>query len=255
MKTPQRLLLSRQAFTLIELLVVMAIISLLAAILFPAFMTSRENARRSACMSNLKSLGLAFMQYSQDFDDKYPFRGVEYPDPPGAIPQLLDSYVRNTQVFRCPSDPRPGGSLSYYLATVSNPRVTTVYPLSYYYHYCFYHIFQDKTGTSPLTFGFPKAVSISQVSFPSQKALMDCTLSDSGLLDATGKTYPPHRPGFILSLFADGHVKNVPFSGMVGDSTYTLTTYGPAPNRPYNFDWTQWGVQTINGVGGRDLKG
>jgi len=59
-------------FTLIELLVVIAIISILAAILFPVFARARENARRASCMSNLKQISLGFMQYTQDYDEKFP---------------------------------------------------------------------------------------------------------------------------------------------------------------------------------------
>src|SRR5690606_624654 len=59
-------------FTLIELLVVIAIIAILAAILFPVFARARENARRTSCLSNIKNMGLAFMQYTQDYDERMP---------------------------------------------------------------------------------------------------------------------------------------------------------------------------------------
>ncbi|MDR3709231.1 MAG: DUF1559 domain-containing protein [Capsulimonadaceae bacterium] len=62
-----------QAFTLIELLIVIAIIAILAAILFPVFATAREKARQTTCQSNLKQLGIAFTQYAQDYDETYPW--------------------------------------------------------------------------------------------------------------------------------------------------------------------------------------
>jgi len=57
------------AFTLIELLVVIAIIAILAAILFPVFAQAREKARSASCLSNLKQINLAWLQYTQDFDE------------------------------------------------------------------------------------------------------------------------------------------------------------------------------------------
>jgi len=59
----------KTGFTLIELLVVIAIIAILAAILFPVFARAREKARQTACLSNLKQIGLGMMMYAQDYDE------------------------------------------------------------------------------------------------------------------------------------------------------------------------------------------
>jgi prepilin-type N-terminal cleavage/methylation domain-containing protein/prepilin-type processing-associated H-X9-DG protein len=96
----------RSAFTLIELLVVIAIIAILAAILFPAFARARENARRTSCASNLKQIGLGIMQYTQDYDEKYPMRfyGGSANQDVFSWRRTTFPYVKSTQIYSCPSN-------------------------------------------------------------------------------------------------------------------------------------------------------
>lgn len=109
---------SRTGFTLIELLVVIAIIAILAAILFPVFAQAREKARQTTCVSNLKQIGVAFMMYTQDYDETYPVWTGMCPDPNlrwalrYMFPGLVDPYIRNganvqtgelKDVWACPS--------------------------------------------------------------------------------------------------------------------------------------------------------
>ena len=98
-----------KGFTLIELLVVIAIIAILAAILFPVFARARENARRASCQSNLKQIGLGFMQYTQDYDEKFPFATDNVTALTGwAV--AIQPYLKSTQIYQCPSEPTSGSS-------------------------------------------------------------------------------------------------------------------------------------------------
>jgi prepilin-type N-terminal cleavage/methylation domain-containing protein/prepilin-type processing-associated H-X9-DG protein len=98
----------RGAFTLIEILVVIAIIALLAAILFPVFSRVRENARRASCQSNLKQLGLAVLQYAQDYDEHYVPPLITFSGICNANAfELLNPYTKSQQILVCPSDETP----------------------------------------------------------------------------------------------------------------------------------------------------
>jgi prepilin-type N-terminal cleavage/methylation domain-containing protein/prepilin-type processing-associated H-X9-DG protein len=120
----------RSGFTLIELLVVIAIIGILASMVFPVFARARESARKAVCLSNVKNIAMAFQMYLSDNNDTLPpvehrqeaidyFRtgpgggdcGEEWKGPAYAtrgnpylrFPVLLDEYVKNREVWDCPS--------------------------------------------------------------------------------------------------------------------------------------------------------
>ena len=96
----------KRGFTLIELLVVIAIIAILAAILFPVFAKAREKARQASCVSNQKQIVLAVLQYAQDYDEMLPaYYNFEASVPAGARywQEVIMPYIKNTQVFICPS--------------------------------------------------------------------------------------------------------------------------------------------------------
>ncbi len=116
----------RRGFTLIELLVVIAIIAILAAILFPVFAKAREKARASSCQSNCKQIGLGILQYMQDYDEILPERGGQ---PLPAWQDRVQPYIKNVQVFSCPSAPR-----SIYTpwngTTVTNSAITGGYAVN-----------------------------------------------------------------------------------------------------------------------------
>ncbi|MDR3706676.1 MAG: DUF1559 domain-containing protein [Capsulimonadaceae bacterium] len=100
------------AFTLIELLVVIAIIAILAAILFPVFATAREKARQSACLSNVKQIGLAYTQYEEDYDETVPCGQSTFGSGRGWAKQIYP-YVKSFAVFLCPDDTGQGDVVSY----------------------------------------------------------------------------------------------------------------------------------------------
>jgi prepilin-type N-terminal cleavage/methylation domain-containing protein/prepilin-type processing-associated H-X9-DG protein len=106
-------------FTLIELLVVIAIIAILAAILFPVFAKAREKARQTSCLSNVKQIGLGLLMYTQDYDEITPNGG--------AYTVLTQPYIKNWQIYDCPSHK----DLAYPCPCPSNMRARCRYALNY----------------------------------------------------------------------------------------------------------------------------
>jgi prepilin-type N-terminal cleavage/methylation domain-containing protein/prepilin-type processing-associated H-X9-DG protein len=91
-----------KAFTLIELLVVVAIIAILAAILFPVFAQAKTAAKKTVDLSNVKQLGTMIMLYASDYDDRFPL--TSFPSRGNTWPLRCQAYIKNWDMFRSPGD-------------------------------------------------------------------------------------------------------------------------------------------------------
>ncbi len=104
----------RRGFTLIELLLVIAILAILAAILFPVFIGAKRKAQQAGCAANFKQIGLTVLQYVQDYDERFP-HNYSLLAPPGSIVGNGSSMTRNLMPYL--SDRRllycPGAELAY----------------------------------------------------------------------------------------------------------------------------------------------
>lgn len=111
----------KRGFTLIELLVVIAIIAILAGFLFPVFATARETARGGRCLSNLRQIAVAALLYATDADDLLPLdasscaggagtaaQPCSRRNPQWRIESQILPYVKNSDLFTCPSAHNPG---------------------------------------------------------------------------------------------------------------------------------------------------
>jgi prepilin-type N-terminal cleavage/methylation domain-containing protein/prepilin-type processing-associated H-X9-DG protein len=136
-------------FTLIELLVVIAIIAILAAILFPVFAQAREKARAISCLSNTKQVGLSLMMYVQDYDEKLVLNNDQTwrTDPQGnsylnTWIELLAPYIKNKQIWVCPSATATSGLYTTYGETKASYTLNNVY----YYDSTIGELFEQSGG-------------------------------------------------------------------------------------------------------------
>lgn len=100
---------SRAGFTLIELLVVIAIIAVLAALLMPALARAKASGRGTACLGNLRQVGVALQIHVQEHGNRMPFIRDRIPGEPAtngfpSVDQVLARELGNVRVLRCPSD-------------------------------------------------------------------------------------------------------------------------------------------------------
>jgi len=188
----------RRGFTLIELLVVIAIIAILAAILFPVFAKAREKARQASCLSNLKQLSLATLQYIQDYDEMTPQHRCGDSGHAYLVCtfEAIAPYCKNMQIFMCPSRSAQGATDTRILRPAA-PRNTG--------NGLWYWDNMDMDGRSLAT-----------CTSPSQKVLLgdsDGTgyaawraVGDAKRGYFTSRVQDPHNDGLNVA-FYDGHTK------------------------------------------------
>lgn len=108
----------RRSFTLVELLVAIVIIAALAGLLLPVLVRSREKVRQATCLSNLRQMAEATLQYAQDWDDTFPMSGYEAMDFSGqpcfvSVGSAIFPFLGDRRILSCPTEPNAYDTSSY----------------------------------------------------------------------------------------------------------------------------------------------
>ncbi len=143
-RTSQQATRDSAGFTLVELLVVVAIIAVLATLMFPAVQGGLERARTAACLQNLRSLGMAFNMYAADHDGWMPTGGIQQSS---LVPELLTymgikSKSKASNAWACPAD-RKIQDRAKLIGFSSNPNE------QFFYSYGFVEAFVPSCSTDP----------------------------------------------------------------------------------------------------------
>lgn len=203
---------TRRGFTLIELLVVIAIIAILAAILFPVFARARMQARKTACLSNCKQIGLSMQMYAEDWEGSIPlyeYQGWWVRSHWGPwFPTFMDCllpYAKTDKIFECPVNPGAGKGKEIWKGTWTLP---FGYAISSYGQGW---AWQDGVGVN----------NLSSVTTPAEAIFVMDGIPEGGIIDL-GTWYLPYlganatrHGGAINWVFFDGHAKTLKLSQTV----------------------------------------
>jgi prepilin-type N-terminal cleavage/methylation domain-containing protein/prepilin-type processing-associated H-X9-DG protein len=183
-----RMLNVHPAFTIIELLVCVAIVAVLAALLFPVFAQAREAARKVSCTSNLRQLGIAHTLYAQDYDQTLAPTftgtngGTRLDGKSVRWMTLVFPYVRNRAVYSCPNS-----RLKYEPPSPKKP--VSFDDGAYGINAAYAHARSNKTGQS---LRYPTGLPLAAIPLPTETV----ALTDGGGYsefvwgDTTGSTSP-----------------------------------------------------------------